>query len=888
MSALLCTAAIMGTTFVMTSSAGAVDNGAGTAPGVTIGSKAPAKAPENENGTGTVHYFSVHSSLQDAGSNYENDGAAAADAVAIGPKAKADGISSVALGPASHAAGAGGISIGRTDLDYRYQGALGDDSIAIGTDAIAGVKDHPEVSASVALGIRAVSNKTDAVALGSYSVADREPVADKTSVYMGSNAAVQNTATNTRSAVAVGRTTGGSSSWSEQFNRQIIGVAAGKEDSDAVNVAQLKAVAKIAESATGSVHYFHVNADDSANPAGTNWNNDGATEARAIAIGRSSKAKGSDSIAIGSESQVETNSGVAIGLKSQSGNSGVAIGANSQSGSESVALGKGAKAYVRGVVALGNGAIATVGNSVAIGSASTADRGTAAPNDVYLNGNANVQATVKGSLGALSVGNNAATRQIVNVAAGKEDGDAVNVAQLKAVDSKVESSATDITALQVGFIVSSEAGTKQDITLGGATKKNIKFEGEANKIDVAVAADGADGTKVTVSANPSLGQNIDINNNSAITNLDNRVTTNAGNITNNTSNIIKLQGGFDLKAGSTTSNVALGGEKPTVEFAAGKNLTVGLTDTKITYGIVEDPEFASVTVKSGTNEIKLNGATGTIAGLSNTTLDSGWGENARAGQAATEGQLKRVKDDIDNLTPTVNNALQNWKVQIDGADVKTVSKTDNILNFKKGDNILLTNDSGAVKIATSLTPHFTEVTVGAAGASKTHLYDGCATFGGISINDAAGSNTVKGLSNITLDTGWGENDRAGQAATEGQLKLVEDKIDQTSTTVNKGLTFKADDTNTVNRKLGETLHVAGDGRNTETRVDGGKVVVALKNELKFDVTGTANKLTINKDDKGTINGLSNTAWNPLSITSGQAATEDQLKAVDDKIAAIST
>ncbi|OON85797.1 YadA C-terminal domain-containing protein, partial [Pyramidobacter sp. C12-8] len=131
----------------------------------------------------------------------------------------------------------------------------------------------------------------------------------------------------------------------------------------------------------------------------------------------------------------------------------------------------------------------------------------------------------------------------------------------------------------------------------------------------------------------------------------------------------------------------------------------------------------------------------------------------------------------------------------------------------------------------------------------------------------------------------------GAAATDavnyGQLQAVENKIDQTSTTVNKGLTFKADDTNTVNRKLGETLHVAGDGTNTETKVDGGKVVVALKNELKFDVTGTTNKLTINKDDKGTVNGLSNTTWNPLSITSGQAATEDQLKAVDDKIAAIS-
>ncbi|OON85549.1 hypothetical protein B0D78_12245, partial [Pyramidobacter sp. C12-8] len=145
----------------------------------------------------------------------------------------------------------------------------------------------------------------------------------------------------------------------------------------------------------------------------------------------------------------------------------------------------------------------------------------------------------------------------------------------------------DITALKGGFTVSNAAGAKQDITLGGATKKNIKFEGEADKIDVAVAADGTDGAKVTVTANANLGQNIDISNNSTITNLDNRVTTNTSNITNNTSNITKLQGGFDLKAGSTTSNVALGGATPpTVEFlTADDTMTVGLSGTKVTYGI---------------------------------------------------------------------------------------------------------------------------------------------------------------------------------------------------------------------------------------------------------------------------------------------------------------
>ncbi|RKJ74913.1 hypothetical protein, partial [Pyramidobacter sp. CG50-2] len=71
---------------------------------------------------------------------------------------------------------------------------------------------------------------------------------------------------------------------------------------------------------------------------------------------------------------------------------------------------------------------------------------------------------------------------------------------------------------------------------------------------------------VTVKADPNLGQNIDISNNTSIT---------------------KLQGGFDLKAGSTTSNVALGGATaPTVEFlTADDTMTIGLSGTKVTYGI---------------------------------------------------------------------------------------------------------------------------------------------------------------------------------------------------------------------------------------------------------------------------------------------------------------
>ena len=242
---------------------------------------------------------------------------------------------------------------------------------------------------------------------------------------------------------------------------------------------------------------------------------------------------------------------------------------------------------------------------------------------------------------------------------------------------------------------------------------------------------------------------------------------------------------------------------------------------------------------------------------------------------------------------TGGNALQSWTAQINGTAVKTITKADSTLNFKAGGNVVLANDGGAVRISLSPTPHFTEVFVGA----KTHIYDGWATFGAININSSAGTNTITGLSNTALDSGWGENARAGQAATEGQLKAVKNGLDATAAAVNSGLNFKADDGASVNKKLGQTLNIAGDGVNTETKVvtdsttGEKKLVVGLRNELTFDVKdpnsgAVTGQLTINKDGKGTVNGLSNTAWDPKNITPGQAATEDQVKAVDDKVAAI--
>ena len=117
----------------------------------------------------------------------------------------------------------------------------------------------------------------------------------------------------------------------EDATRQITNVAAGSEDSDAVNVAQLKALNntlnnKISEE---KVHYFSVNADDSESPAGTNWNNDGAADKRAIAIGRNASTIGPGSIAIGDSAKifnVNTQYALVIGENAESAHGSIVIG----------------------------------------------------------------------------------------------------------------------------------------------------------------------------------------------------------------------------------------------------------------------------------------------------------------------------------------------------------------------------------------------------------------------------------------------------------------------------------------------------------------------------------------------------------------------------------
>ena len=349
--------------------------------------------------------------------------------------------------------------------------------------------------------------------------------------------------------------------------------------------------------------------------------------------------------------------------------------------------------------------------------------------------------------------------------------------------TNIANNSTNITKLQGGFTVSNEAGTKQDIALGGDAKQNIQFKGEADKIDVSVEH-AADGATVTVKADPNLGQNIDISNNSTVNNL---------------------KAGFDLKAGSTTSNVALGGTKPTVEFAtADDTMTVGLDGTKVTYGIDKTKLAQNITGDMINN---INNATTTpITNIS-----------ARFGVTAESGNQKTVTLKKDT-TPTV-------KFEGDGKYITSA----------------MTNDGVKYSI------------------DETQL------------NDTISNNTT--------------------------VQKNKTDITNINNTIDKGLSFGGDSGTVINKKLGQEMDVKGGA--TGTLSDNNIGVVSdgtqLNVKLAKTVTGldsvTAGTAVMGKDTSGKsyVTGLDNKDWdvtNPTAV-SGRAATEDQLKKLNDSLTSTS-
>ncbi|MCT8818372.1 hypothetical protein KZ350_10350, partial [Glaesserella parasuis] len=671
--------------------------------------------------------------LQD-GSSQGSGGGIDDGSIGIGRNSEV-GPGAITIGQFSDASGRTAIAIGyNTRARYHRSIALGSGSSAIENEAIVIGQD------AVAGAIQSVAIGKDAHAYGYRSISiGYSADAALESVSLGREAKATHTQT-----VAIGAAARASGSQSVAIGGDTIAEGYGSISigGDDLNTTEYQTV-------DGFQQYAKTTAKGHA----------------AIAIGGKSSADGNGSVVVGPVSKATHIEGVAIGAKSTSnGDYGVAVGSSSTAGSRSASLGYKATAYGIGSVAvgelantgqhnrataLGNNSIVLVGGGVALGYGSTADTAGGVDGARQSYSVTTGESTVKNGLkstqsvennipiGAVSVGNDKIKRQIVNVAAGKELTDAVNVAQLKSLTMKIGGDSNAGEQPKVGLwegilnvkgtsgeIKTSASGNtitlkldetlKQKIT-DSASKEyvNTKFN-EISTVtthqDFTVGDGGTNTTKITVNTEQDK-KHFDIKGKDGVTTTVVGRAVEVGLTTETTNKIDKIDDletkvnnqGITFVADAGTQNntktdpVKLGSE---LKIAGGTNIGTTVSDNKDAININLDDDV----VLSAAGSVAFGNDTTLLTKLENngltvktdTTTNAKTIEVTKTGIKAGDKKITNVAagDVKDNSTDAINgNQLHNF---IKVGD-KAVAK-DGVVKFANGTGTTVSAENGEIKV----------------------------------------------------------------------------------------------------------------------------------------------------------------------------------------------
>ena len=568
-------------------------------------------------------------------------------ATAVGAGNNASGDASLAVGNVSNANARSAVAVGSyNNVNYtqgewqttpkqagEYSTVIGNYSSATGTSSSAmGVYTNAAGPGSVAVGYSENALGQNSVAIGSENTSH---VADTITLGQSNNA-------KTMGGISIGKNnltdSAAGNRGDARRNRENSQIAIGR-DNQATELDTIAIGRETTASGSGAT-VIGARAEASGN--------------NAIAIGQSGEgspkviAKGVNSIAIGMQSQTEGESGVALGAGTR---------ANGQYG---VAVGHIAKANATRATALGDDTNANIAEGVALGASSvtTTDKGVLGynPSDLHTRKYTNLQGNVQtATTAAVSIGNGKTlTRQLTGLAAGTADTDAVNVAQLK----------------NVGVAVTGNTGSSDFLTDGG--KLNVRGEG---RVSVAASDDGAKDSKLTLKFDDTnlvkAGRNVTVD--TSVTDGKTTYTINAADtaakydfLTNAKANGGKLDG---------TANPATVAKGNTVNYAAGKNLTIkqdinqSIGEQTYTYSLNSDlGGITSITNNGGTtmhfdgDNISITGGNLDLGGNNITNLKSG-GDTIN--NAANIGDVVRISKANDlHVAPTAgtNNNVAEYTV----------------------------------------------------------------------------------------------------------------------------------------------------------------------------------------------------------------------------------
>ena len=564
----------------------------------------------------------------------------------------------------------------------------------------------------------------------------------------------------------------------------------------------------------------------------------------------------------------------------------------------------------KNAVILGNNANATVDDGVALGSGSEASvaAGVAGYDVVNKAASTDTSATWTSTLAAVSVGvptdggAATATRQITGVAAGMQDTDAVNVAQLKQVAAAAE---------DAGNTTLNFTGDDATATIARGNGQTLNITGGATEFttadNIGVVKDGDNALKVKLAKDLTMAD---------------------GSIA------------FDNDVKLSSAGLSNGGQKIT-------NVAAGEADTDA----VNVSQLKGSTIKSGTATYADNGTGSMTLTMENgdTVTVSGLQDKYINGASLANNTLTITRNDgtnftvdniatMDDISGQVGNVALNFAG--DDSTAKVTTKNNGTLNITGGaasDNLSDNNigvvksgdDTLQVKLSKDLNG-LNSVRVGGSAAGE-GIYIANQTVANTNGGSETG-NYITGLSNIT----WNPETNgyvSGRAATEDQLKSVYDTINS-NVAANKVVAGKnitvtelangagtqvalADDV-TLGDAAGNNVAMsgtngtitAGDGGSNKVAIDGtNSTITAGTGDGKVTVDGNNGLVTVGDATKGAVSignqtvegtktdgttdsqsgkyvtGLDNTKWDPANtgIVEDRAATEGQLKDVADSI-----
>ena len=397
------------------------------------------------------------------------------------------------------------------------------------------------------------------------------------------------------------------------------------------------------------------------------------------------------------------------------------------------------------------------------------------------------------------------------------------------------------------------AQNKQNITQNTqdiATNKNA-----ISTINTTIAKglnfDGDSGAAI----NKQLGDKLSIKGGAAAANLtDNNIGVVSDGSTLNVKLAKTLTGLDSVTAGGTTINnggLTVGGK--TYVTPSGINAN----DKKITN--VADGEVAANS-KEAVNGGQLHAAK---TELNNNINNAKTELNKNIGDAKTELN-KNINDaktelngNIDNAKTELNNNISTAKNDVINTGLKFDADTGGVKTNKLGSKVTVNGDDNITteisqtgddtKIGLKLKKDLNVTTVTATDTVKAGTVTIGKQAGGAG---GANGNFVTGLDNKSWNA---DNPQAvsGRAATEDQLKSVNDKVNTNVTNINKGLNFNGDSGATINKKLGDTVTIKGGAtanltdNNIGVVSDGSTLNVKLAKTLTGLDSVTAGGTTIN-------------------------------------------